>query len=127
MSYRLLFVLNAVVVLVLGAALVLTPELMLNQVGAETRIPELHMARFFGTALVTLGLLLWFAKDASEEQVQKNMGMAMLIGTGLALVVTIVGVVANGIIRSNGWLVIVIEVAFGLGYGFLMFLQPRMK
>ena len=74
MSYRLLFVLNAVVVLVLGAALVLTPELMLNQVGAETRIPELHMARFFGTALVTLGLLLWFAKDASEEQIQKKHG-----------------------------------------------------
>jgi len=127
MSYKLLFILNAVVVLVLGIALVVVPGSTLSQFGVETRVPELHMARFFGAALVTLGLLLWFAKDAADEQVQKNMGMAMLIGSALALIVTILGVAMNGVIRSYGWIVIVVEVAFGLGYGFLLFLQPRMK
>jgi hypothetical protein len=127
MSYKFLFVVNAILVLALGAALVIAPEITLKQFGVETRIPELHMARFFGAALATLGLLLWFAKDAAEEQVQKNMGMAMLIGTVLALLVTILGIALNGIIRNYGWLVIVIEVVFGLGYGFMMFLQPRMK
>jgi len=72
-------------------------------------------------------LLLWFAKDASDETVQRNMGYAMLAGTVLALFVTILGVAMDGIIRNFGWLVIVVEVVFGLGYVFVLFLQPRMK
>jgi Domain of unknown function (DUF4345) len=127
MSNKILFILNAIVVLALGFALIFAPEATLTQFGTETRVAELHMARFLGAALAALGLLLWFAKDASEEQVQRNLAIAMLAGTVLALFVTIVGVAMSGIIRNFGWLVIVIEVAFGLGYAFVLFLQPRMK
>lgn len=127
MGSKLLFILNAVVLLVLGVALVFVPEATLTQFGTETRVAELHMARFLGAALATLGLLLWFAKDASDESVQRNMGYAMLGGTVLALLVTILGVAVDGIIRNFGWLVIVLEVVFGLGYVFVLFLQPRMK
>ena len=118
---------NAAVVCVLGLALILAPAATLGQFGTETRVAELHMARFLGAALASLGLLLWFAKDAADEAVQRNLGIAMLAGTVLALFVTILGVAASGIIRNFGWLVIVIEVVFGLGYAFVLFLQPRMK
>ena len=124
---KLLFILNAVVVLALGLALMFAPGPTLTQFGTETRVPELHMARFLGAALAALGLLLWFAKDASDEGVQRNMGYAMLAGTVLALFVTILGVAMDGIIRQWGWLVLVVEVLFGLGYVFVLFLQPRMK
>lgn len=124
---KLLFILNAVILVVLGLALLFAPQTTLTQFGTETRVAEVSMARFLGAALATLGLLLWFAKDASDETVQKNMGYAMLAGTVLALFVTILGVAADGIVRNFGWLVIVIEVAFGLGYVFVLFLQPRMK
>ncbi|MCC6300011.1 MAG: DUF4345 family protein [Anaerolineales bacterium] len=127
MGSKLLFILNAVVVLALGLALLFVPEATLTQFGTETRVPELHMARFLGAALASLGLLLWFAKDASDESVQRNMSYAMLGATVLALIATIIGVAMDGIIRNFGWLVIVIEVAFGLGYVFVAFLQPRMK
>lgn len=127
MGSKLLFILNAAILLVLGVALVFVPEATLTQFGTETRVAELHMARFLGAALATLGLLLWFAKDASDESVQRNMGYAMLGGTVLALLVTILGVAVDGIIRNFGWLVIVLEVVFGLGYVFVLFLQPRMK
>lgn len=127
MSSKLLFILNAVVVLVLGLALVFVPAATLTQFGTETRVAELHMARFLGAALAALGLLLWFAKDAAEESVQRNMGFAMLGGTVLALLVTILGVAVDGVVRNFGWLVILLELAFGLGYVFVLFLQPRMK
>ena len=124
---KLLFILNAVVLVVLGLALLFAPEPTLIQFGTETRVAELSMARFLGAAMASLGLLLWFAKDASDETVQRNMGYAMLAGTVLALFVTILGVAMDGIIRNFGWLVIVVEVVFGLGYVFVLFLQPRMK
>jgi hypothetical protein len=127
MGAKLLFIVNAIVVLVLGAAMLFVPEATLTQFGTETRIPELHMARFLGVALITLGLVLWFAKDASEASAQRMLSFAMLGGTVLALVVTIIGIAFDGIIRNLGWLVIVVEVVFGLGYVFVLFLQPRMK
>jgi hypothetical protein len=124
---KLIFILNAVVLVLLGLALLFAPEATLTQFGTETRVAELSMARFLGAAIATLGLLLWFAKDASDETVQRNMGYAMLAGTVFALFVTVLGVAADGIIRNFGWLVIVVEVVFGLGYVFVLFLQPRMK
>ena len=124
---KILFILSAAVALALGLALVFAPGPTLSQFGVETRSAELHMGRFLGAALATLGILLWFAKDASDETVQRNLGYAMLAGTVLALFVTILGVAMNGVVRNFGWLVIVIEVAFGLGYVFVLFLQPRMK
>ena len=119
---KVLFIVNAIVVAVLGAGLVFVPAATLTQFGTETRVPELHMARFLGAALIALG-----AKHASDEGVQRNLGFAMLGATVLALIVTIIGVTADGIIRNFGWIVIVVEFAFGLGYVFVLFLQPRMK
>ena len=124
---KILFMLSAAVAAILGLALVFAPDATLSQFGVETRVAELHMARFLGAAIASLGILLWFAKDASEENVQRNMGYAMLAGTVLALFVTILGVAVNGVLRSLGWVVILIEVAFALGYVFVLFLQPRMK
>lgn len=127
MSSKILFTLSSIVALALGLALVLAPEITLSQFGVETRVAELHMARFLGAALATLGLILWFAGGITDEQVQKNLTMAMLAGTILALIVTVIGVAMQGVIRNLGWLVIVVETAFGLGYAFVLFLQPRMK
>jgi hypothetical protein len=128
MSYKALFVINAVVVLAFGLALLFAPASVLTRFGTEARVPELLLARLFGTALVTVGLLLWFAKDAAEEAVQKNLAMALLLGTVLGLIVTVMGMTgARAVIRTNGWLAIVVLVLFGLGYAFLLFLKPRMK
>jgi hypothetical protein len=124
---KILFMLSAAVAALLGLALVFAPAATLSQFGVETRVAELHMGRFLGAALASLGILLWFAKDASEENVQRNMGYAMLAGTVLALFVTVIGVTMDGVLRSLGWVVILVEVAFALGYVFVLFLQPRMK
>jgi hypothetical protein len=82
------------------------------------------MARVIGAALVSLGVLLWFAKDA-DEALQKKFGMAALVSSVLGLIVTIIGVV--GVVKGLAWLAIVLEVIFALGYSFVLFMQPRMK
>lgn len=127
MGSKLLFILNSILAVVFGAALLVVPKMTIAWFGNEARISDLHMGRFLGAALITLGLLLWFAKDASDPSAQKNMAFAMLAGTVLALIVTIIGITMDGIIREFGWLAIVVECVFGLGYVFVLFLQPRMK
>jgi hypothetical protein len=88
------------------------------------REQEIFMARVIGAALVSLGALLWFAKDA-DVAAQKNLGMAALAGSVLALIVTVIGVAS--MVKGFGWIAILVEVLFGLGYAFMLFLQPKMK
>ena len=124
MSYKIMFFISAIVTVAFGLALLIAPAAMLDQFSMDARVPELYLSRVVGAALTSLGLLLWFAKDA--EGAEKNLGMAALAGSVLGLIVTIMGI-ASGIIRANGWIAAVIEVVLALGFAFMIFLQPRMK
>ena len=122
MNYRMLLFLNAFVAVLLGAAFLLVPSRVLNLFGTETFVATLLMSRFFGTAMLALGLLLWFAKDITEQAARTGIGIALMVGATAGLVVTIVGTFAsNAVIRSNGWIVMLIYVLFGLGYAYLVF------
>ena len=125
MSYKVLFVLNAIVLLDAGLVLLFMPAAGLAKFDMEARVPEQYLARVVGAALASLGILLWFAKDA-EGAAQNSLALGALIGAVLAMIVTVVGL-AGGLIRVNGWIPLVVEVVFGLGYAFLIFLKPKMK
>jgi hypothetical protein len=129
MSYKFLFVLNALVALAIGLGFLFVPARTLGLFGvSESYASTLLVARFFGSAMVALGLVLWFAKDADNAAVQKNLGMALLISSVLGVVVAIVGMTGGrAVIRSNGWIAIIIYVLFALAYAFMLFLKPKMR
>jgi uncharacterized membrane protein len=96
--------------------------------GTETYAATVLVARFFGTALIALGLLLWFAKNAAEEGVQKGMAWALFISAILGLIVNVIGISpASGVLRTNGWITIIVYILFALGYAFMLFLKPKMN
>ena len=125
MNYRILFVLNALVAIAFGLAFLFVPTMALLRFGVDEYASTRLVAQFFGTGLLTIGLLAWFAKNVSEPGVQTGMCIALLVGSVAGLVMSIIGT-ATGLIRSLGWLAIVIYVLFVLGYGFLLFLKPKM-
>jgi hypothetical protein len=126
MSYKLLFVLNALVAFVFGVAFLVVPTMALQQFGVDEYASTRLVLQFFGTSLLTVGLLAWFAKNISDEAVQKGMILALFIGSLAGLVMSVIGMAA-GAVRTLGWLAIVIYGVFALGYAFLLFLKPRMK
>jgi hypothetical protein len=126
MNYRTLFLINSFIAFLLGAAFMVVPSRVIDQFGVDNYVSTKMAAQFFGTAMVALGLLLWFAKDVTSEGVQKGMGVALLVGAVAGLVVTVIGTAA-GTLRTNGWLAIMAYVLFGFGYAFLVFLKPRMR
>jgi hypothetical protein len=128
MSYRILFVIDAVLAFLFGLAFLLVPERVLGLFGTtEKYASTLLLARFFGTALLALALVLWFAKDA-EEGVLRGVGIALIVGALAGLIVTLLGTFSSGaVIRSNGWLAMLLYVLVGLGSAYLLFLAPRLK
>jgi len=127
MNFRIMFILNAFVSVLLGAVFLFVPGRALNLFGTETFVATLLVSRLFGTAMLALGLLLWFAKDITEEAVQRGMGIALLVGSVAGLVVTIVGMFAShAVIRSNGWIAMLVYVLLGLGYAYLVFSKQEL-
>lgn len=124
MSYKIMFFVSAIVAAAFGLALFLFPSMVLDQFAMDARVGELYMARAIGAAVASLGFVLWFAKDATGAE--KSLGMAALAGCVLGAIVTVMGLAA-GIIRTNGWIPLVVQVVLGLGFAFMIFLQPRMK
>lgn len=129
MSYKSMFALNSIVMLLAGLAFLFVPEKILLQMGtSETYVSTILAVRFLGTAMFTMGLLLWFVKDISDGSAQKGLGFAMLASIFIAFVLTLIGSVSStSVIRSNSWILIVVYALFSLGYGFLLFLKPKMK
>lgn len=126
MSYRIIFILNALVAVLLGLGFLVAPETALAQFGVDRYAATKLIGQFFGAAMLTVGLLLWFAKDVTDEAVQKNLGMALLAGAVLGLIVSIMGT-ASGTMRTNGWIAMVIYILFALGYAYLVFLRPKQQ
>ena len=125
MNYRILFVINALVAIAFGLAFLFVPTMALLRFGVDEYASTRLVVQFFGTALLTVGLLAWFAQKVSEPGIQTGLCIALLVGSVAGLVMSIIGTVA-GLIRSLGWLAIVVYVLFVLGYGFLLFLKPKM-
>ena len=124
MNYKTMFIVNAVVAVLLGLGFLFVPTRVLNLFGTETFVATVMVSRFFGTAMLALGLVLWFAKDVTDAGVQRGMGIALLVGAVAGLIVTLIGTFAsNAVIRSNGWIAMLIYILFGLGYVYLVFLK----
>jgi len=128
MSYKVLFVLNALVAFVSGLAFLFKPDFALPLLGViEQYASTIWISRFFGSAMFALGLVLWFAKDA-DETIQKGMGWGLLVSAAIGLVLTIMASVSStAVLRQNTWVPIVIYVLFALGYAFMLFMKPKMK
>jgi len=126
MKYRTLFLLNSLFAFLLGAVLLVVPTLAIGQFGVDGYTSTRMMAQFFGTAMLALGLLLWFVKDVTSEGMQRGMAIAMLVGALAGLFVTVLAAFA-GTLRTNGWMAILAYVLFGLGYALLLSLKRGTK
>jgi hypothetical protein len=128
MSYKVVFVLNALVVAVVGAVFLFVPDRVLLFLGTIDAVKSTEWAcRFFGSAMFALGMVLWFAKDA-DAGAQKGTGWAMFISTIIGLVVAIAATLSStAVIRTNSWIPIIAYVFFALLYAFMLFLKPKMK
>ena len=117
-----MFLINALIAVAFGVGFLILPSRVLNQFDVDDYASTRMVAQFFGTAMLALGLLLWFAKDVSDAGTQKGMGIALLVGSVGGLLVTFLGTTSR-VMRSSGWLMMLIYLLLGLGYAYLVFLK----
>jgi MFS family permease len=124
MSYRIMFMVNAVILAVLGALLILMPEFVLTQFKSEVYVISLFVVRFFGGALIMGGSLLWFLQDIPVKK-QKIVAFILLASAIGGFILSLLGMTTLGVLRANGWILLVIFGLFALIYAYMLFLQPK--
>jgi hypothetical protein len=119
-----MFIVNAVVLAVFGGIFMVMPDFVLSQFKSEIYVATLYAARFLGGALLMSGLLLWFMQDVSAKK-QKTIAFILLAGSVGGFVMGLLGMTSIGVLRANGWVLLVIFGVFALIYGYMLFLQPK--
>ncbi|MEW5986083.1 MAG: hypothetical protein AB1791_05580 [Chloroflexota bacterium] len=84
----------------------------------------LYSVRFFGAALINLGLISLLLRHTSDSQTRRALVLGGLVGDGIGFVASLIGQLA-GAVNALGWLTVVIYLALGLGFAYFYFMKPE--
>jgi hypothetical protein len=127
MNYRLMFIINAVIVALFGAGFLILPDFVLTQFSADIYVIVNYICRFFGATLLLMAWFLWMLKDMANAKLQRTIALVLLGYSAAGFVFSIMGMSRSsiGVLRTNGWVMLVIYGLFSLVYGYMLFLQPK--
>jgi hypothetical protein len=109
-----------VVAVLFGIGFVAVPAQVLAQYGIPTDRHVVVMSRFFGAALINIGLIAWFARYIVDPVGRRSIVLAGLIGDVIGFFVALNGQL-NGDINALGWSTVVIYALFAIGFACFQF------
>jgi len=117
---RSLLLLAGVIALGFGLGFLFLPRAMLGLYGVAADPPIVLVSRFFGAALVQLGLVLYLIRDVGDIRTQRGVVIGSFLGSLAGLVVALTGQFW-GVVNQLGWSTVAIYGLLTLGYGSFMF------
>jgi hypothetical protein len=124
MKNRTMLSIHAVISVLPGLSFLMLPGMVLDPFGVDKYAETRLISEVIGTALLGLGVLLWFARDVAEADLRKGMGIAVLIGAAAGLIVPAMGP-TSGILLSNWRLAMLIYTSLGVANVYLVFQKPQ--
>jgi hypothetical protein len=114
------FVGMAVASIVYALLILILPAMMLNGHGMDVNDSAILMGRFFGSALLGLGLTAWFARNTAPSNARSAIILAFFIADVVGFVVSLMAMIA-GQMNALGWLPVVIYLVFSVSLGYFQF------
>ena len=112
------------VALVFGLSFLFVPGATLAPYGVTTDPAGIDLARYFGAALIQVGLMIFLARNVGDRAAQRAVvlgsGIGVLAGLGVALAAQL-----SGAVNALGWSTVAIYLLLVLGYGYFAFFQAR--
>ncbi len=115
---KILFRAHAFVSWAFGLALLLVPAALLAGYGITADASSTILARLLGGALVGLGVMAWFARDAAPSEVLRGIILGDAVISTLGCLVSIHGVLSSAS-NALGWVNVIIFGFFAVCFGAL--------
>jgi hypothetical protein len=114
-----LLVIAGLLALLFGLGFLLAPTALLPLYGVDPSPGTVIMSRFFGVALVHLGVALYLVRDVSEAGAQRGLVLAGVVGSAAGVAVALMGRL-GGVVNDLGWSTVAIYGALLLAYAGVM-------
>jgi hypothetical protein len=121
-----LLLIAGLLALVFGIGFLFAPRVLLPLYGVSPDPPVVLMARFFGGALVQIGLVWYLIRDVGDLRTQRGVVIGSFIGSLAGLVVALTAQFW-GLINSLGWSTVAIYGLLLIGYGSFVFGSSRTR
>ena len=118
MTPKRLFVVNAVIAVGYGAALLVAASPILDVYGIAPTTEAVYMARWFGVGLLAIGLTTWLARDAADSAGGLAIARAFTVSYGIGVVLALWGTLA-GPFNALGWIAVGLNLLLGAGFASL--------
>ena len=116
MPLRTLLLIAGLIALVFGFGFLLAPIPVLALYGVPTSPAIVLMSRFFGAALIQLGLILYLVREVRDLGTQRAVVIGSFMGSVAGLVVALTGQIW-GLVNQFGWSTVAIYGLLTLGFG----------
>ena len=126
---RNLLIVQAIVMLVLAAGLLLAPKTILNLFGLSVgttvnfNATMNFVAQMLGAALIVPGLLSWFAGNM-EDSAQRSVAVSLLIFNAVGFGVSFFVGVLPEVMSIAGWILVVLFLLLAVGFAYFLFMRP---
>jgi hypothetical protein len=107
-----------------GLGFIFAPVRVLSLYGIAAENTVILMARFFGAALLQLGLVLYMIRDVSDPVTRRGVVLGSFLGSLAGFVVALTAQFW-GVVNSFGWSTVAIYGVLLLGYGSFVFGRPQ--
>ncbi len=101
MPYRPLMTAFAVIAAIGGIACLAIPDVLLASFGVELSAMGLVIYRFWGAALLGLGMMAWIARGSQNQRRRLGFASALAIANLLAAIIAVLGQYAGA--NAAGW------------------------
>ena len=123
MKFKTLVTIFSVFAFVAGLICVLAPAQMLSSYGVSLIPIGYVVYQLWGSTLMGLGMLSWFARNIADPTLQKKFTLSFLVTTVLGTVMAIRGQYAGA--NAFGWSTVILYFLLALGFGYFLFGKLR--
>ncbi len=116
------FSFNALVALVYAIGFVIVPDTVMGLHGLPAGETQALMARYFGVALIGLGLIAWFVKDVAHPPLKDGITISLFLSSIIGFVLSIQATL-SGQMNALGWLPTAVYLLLTLGFGYFRFVK----
>jgi len=115
---------NAIIAVIVGILLIIIPSTIVRFFGMT---PDQGMdldGQLYGSELILMGLVAWFARDITELKYQRRIFSAFTIANLISLIISVIGVTTRTF-DSIGWIAVAAYLILTAVYGAGWLSQPR--
>jgi hypothetical protein len=119
-----LFIINAIIAVLFGLALVFIPTPMMSLFGVTLNDGGLFSTRVLGAAYLAIAIISWLVRNSPSSSELRAIVLAFLVSNTISFIIAVIYKL-QGVSNALGWITVLIYLLMGLGFGYFYFVKPK--